>query len=201
MANKNCPKCGEKNPAGELVCWACYSNLSSTEERSGLQQRVPDWVVFSGIGLLISSGWLPRRMKWPAATVGLTAIGGVLCWDKWRSQRQHEAEIRRLEAEKPKRLADTILFYAFRDGATAIRLEKRAHTLQVDYRIEGEWQQQMNPDGSLWPGLRGYFQEKAGVSESSEGSFELTQSVRVQREVRLMHEKMDEAERLHLELH
>ena len=71
---KQCPKCGEKNPAEAVMCWACYTSLSggamapagaavaggaalSAPVDSGEKKKVePKQLAIIGVGLLIALG-------------------------------------------------------------------------------------------------------------------------------------------------
>lgn len=72
-AQKQCPKCGEKNPAEAVMCWACYTSLTGgvaaaggitapgvspiTADEGGEKKKIePKQLAIIGVGLLVLLG-------------------------------------------------------------------------------------------------------------------------------------------------
>lgn len=115
--NVICPKCGEDNPAGATICWACYTPLGLTvlqqfearnerEKRRKKRRKLTDAALmtslFGGVSLSIASGYLPRHRFWVLGS-GLLAASAPIVWMGWRdfqskreqsqSQSAREAEV------------------------------------------------------------------------------------------------------------
>ena len=106
------------------------------------------------------------------------------------------------EAEPIIRIANTILFYALRDKATRIRIEKFAKGARVFYQIEGKEREQMTIPNYVWPDLWKLFKRRAQakiIDGHFQGQFEVT----MQGEshiVHLEHEVLNPQERITLDL-
>jgi hypothetical protein len=81
-AQKQCPKCGEKNPAEAVMCWACYTSLSGgamaapagagpvggaiaagTMDDAGDKKKIePKQLAIIGVGLVVALGFAAKTM-------------------------------------------------------------------------------------------------------------------------------------------
>ena len=78
-AQKQCPKCGEKNPAEAVMCWACYTSLSGGVAAPGgtlaapgaatvmgdsgdKKKADPKQLAIIGVGLLVALGFGAKMM-------------------------------------------------------------------------------------------------------------------------------------------
>ena len=67
-AQKQCPKCGEKNPAEAVMCWACYTSLSG-----GAMAAPPASVSIPSAGVASVSAAAPDATPTTAVTAGAPA--------------------------------------------------------------------------------------------------------------------------------
>ena len=172
-----CPVCDESSPDGAIMCWACYhplpgENGEGVELHRRMQERrlaarqarrhqVFDSLPLLGAALLVALGYA-RKSRVPLAGLGLMALAA----NRARSS-VHDFKIEfmgrtltggaqvTVEEAPTKRITDTILLYAVRDGASKIRL--RAGTgIVVHYLIGDEWVEQMKIPGYIWKDLRAH---------------------------------------------
>lgn len=132
-----------------------------------------DCLPLGGALLLIASGYA-RKIRPILAGLGLLAfaahyaksnmkdfkiefLGRVLLGAKVEAEAEDEDED---EGSPIKRITDTILLYAVRDGASQIRL-RAGIGIQVHYLIKDEWQEQMKMPSYVWNDLCVYLQEQS----------------------------------------
>ncbi len=111
-----------------------------------------DVLPLGGILMLVASGYA-RKNRVALAGAGLFAIAAS-AWANREKARQS-----RLEAEggtPSERIANTLLLYAVRDGASQIRL-RAGVCIVVHYFVGGEWQEQMKIPGYIWCDLCAHF--------------------------------------------
>ena len=171
MSNENhkCPKCGEESPADAVMCWACYTPLGAgrasapvpeaeTSTGDKVKRELSDAVPYVAIVASTVSGWLPRRMRLPVLGASASALFGPMLIDilKNRFAKDKTDDARNREGEKSPsvRIAETLLYYAWRDKATATRIEERGRGIRVSYQIENEWREQMKIPLYAWKPLR-----------------------------------------------
>lgn len=72
------------------------------------------------------------------------------------SERKNRRLTEGIEDDEPPvvRIAQTILLYASKENATAIRLTENGKGFRVEYQIEGEWREQMRIPLYIWRPLR-----------------------------------------------
>lgn len=99
------------------------------------------------------------------ALLGLSA-SMVFLWREQKQQTeaesisdQHSSE----DAPPIVRIADTILRYAAKDGASEIAVEPQLRGLRVRYLINGEWHEQMKIPSYVQDELIAEFKERAGL--------------------------------------
>ena len=157
---KICPKCGEASPQDAVMCWACYMPLAGKKSVSDLKfqkqarallraekrkQKLSGWshaffssLTICGVLLLILSGYVPKYRAFLMAT-GMAYFVVSFVWGKYQ-QARHERQL--VEEGKPiERIANTILYYALRDGAGAITLRAGVMGIECEYLIGDEWKE------------------------------------------------------------
>jgi hypothetical protein len=65
------------------------------------------------------------------------------------------------------RIFNTLLIYAFKDGAEAIRISTYPEWLSVEYYIAGVWQEVMRIPKYVWADLHSFARLMAGLKDSS----------------------------------
>lgn len=181
---KICPKCGEANPQDAVMCWACYIPLSAEgspansefRRKANVLRRAEQWrerrriwsaAFFStlpvyGVLLLIASGYVPECRA-------LFIVTGIACFiasHTWSNYQQRQrARYLAEEGEPVERIANTILYYALRDGARTIVLRAGVMGVECEYRIENEWRPEMHIPPYVWEPLRDHL---AGRSDNWE---------------------------------
>ncbi len=169
MKTQNCPKCGEENLADAVMCWACYTPLGAgrasapvpkAENSTGekVKKRLSDAVPYMAIVASTASGWLPRRMRLPVLGASASALFGPMLIDilknRFAKDKTDDAINREGERSPSVRIAETILYYAWRDKAMTTRIEEKGRGIRVCYQIENEWREQMKIPLYVWKPLR-----------------------------------------------
>ncbi len=163
MKTQICPKCGEESPAKAVMCWACYTPLGHRSQRIDVTPyedkskltatekacaALSDALPYLIIGAFTANGWLPRRARWPVLGACVATVVGEIAKQKW-SERKNQQIVE--DEEMPTvRIAQTILLYAVKDKATAIRMWENGRGVKVEYRIEGAWHEQMKIPRYIW---------------------------------------------------
>lgn len=168
--NVICPKCGEDNPAGATICWACYTPLgpagiedfeAQNEDEKRQKKRMTSF--FGGVLLATASGYLPRR-RFPVLGAGLLVACAPFIWREL-SNFKIERGSKQSSAERPSeadidpvvRITNTMLFHGAKDRATQMRLEVGSLGMQMREQIDGEWRYEMRIPLHIWDELRTHF--------------------------------------------
>ena len=184
MKTQICPKCGEENPAKAVMCWSCYAPLGAgrasaprpaaeTPTNDKIKRWVSDAVPYAAVAGSVASGWLPRKMRLPVLGASLSVLLGPMLLDELKNRfaKNDSDDARNREGEKSPsaRIAETILYYAWQDKATATRIEERGRGIRVCYQIENEWREQMKIPLYAWKPLRQQLLRYARQGEFNSG--------------------------------
>ena len=178
---KICHKCGEGNPHDAVMCWACYAPLPVARTPANLEvrrkrdaamradQRRECWrrrseLLLSflpayGVLLLILSGYLAEcRTFFVAVALTCFAAHHVRSKHEEAQRTQQLAE----QGEPVERIANTIFYYALRDGARTIILRAGVMGVECEYLIGDEWKEQMHIPPTIWEPLRDHLAARSG---------------------------------------
>ena len=147
------------------MCWACYTPFRSQSvpldvtpqgEPRNVRRALSDAAPFLLVGALTASGWMGRRARWPVAGASVIGLGAPLMLDKWRDRKNAAPLTADEEADLPPafRIVQTILFYVFVEKSDALRLRENGRGVGVDYRIAGQWHEQMKIPIYVWRQIR-----------------------------------------------
>ena len=167
MNTQICPKCGEENPDECVICWACYTPLGHRSQRTDAtphedkskltatekaRRAIANAWPLLLIGAFTANGWLPRRARLPVLGACVATVGGIFAEQKWIERKNQQIA----EDDEPPtvRIAQTILLYAAKENATAIRMWENGKGVKVEYQIEGEWREQIKIPIYVWRPLR-----------------------------------------------
>lgn len=174
MKTQKCPHCGEENPVDAVMCWACYTPIGAAKasvprpepapaDEKPLGDKVKRWlsdgVPYAAVASSIASGWLPRKMRLPVLGASLSVLSAEILHSEWQN-RLNKAEFddpaRARENQKTPavRIAETILFYAWKEKSAATRIVENGQSVKVRYLIKGEWHEQMVIPRDIWKPIR-----------------------------------------------
>ena len=154
-----CWHCQELNSSTAVWCWNCGDIL---KHKNFLREKeaVGTAVVVGALSVLASSGWWPRRARWPilgACALGLAAplILNQLN-QRQKRQRIEDDEKRGITPgwEPPvQRMAGLLLLRAIRQNRASMRLRETGNVI-VSHQIGEQWRQDAVFPGWVWLALR-----------------------------------------------
>ena len=181
-SNIVCPKCGEENPQEAVMCWSCFATLPGIdgageraraereaearrsdakrlhirrqEQREKAKDAARAALLVGALASWLASVYFPERRGALIGT-GAACVVALASWLKWEKRAPIKSSLATEDADEDdptRRILNTFLLYAVKDGASQVRL-RAGIGVRVHYLIGDEWHEQMRLPAFIWEPL------------------------------------------------